>query len=165
MVSLAAGTAIAEPVITLGASPAPARTESAPCIVAGMLCQAPASTSQISTAVPQPGTPPTAYQKIVPASNVAPLQSSPEALADIRVASTLSAAAVGNPWSGPAEPLTVAAVDLGSVNLDTGLPETDHAYVGTDSYNVLAVPEPSTWGMLLSGLALFGWIARRRVLT
>ena len=60
---------------------------------------------------------------------------------------------------------TVVPINIGGMNLDTGMPDAEFSYATAESLNVINVPEPSTWGMVLSGLALFGWIARRRVLT
>ncbi len=56
-------------------------------------------------------------------------------------------------------------ISIGGMNLDTGMPDAEFSYATAESLNVINVPEPSTWGMVLSGLAFFGWIARRRVLT
>ncbi len=60
---------------------------------------------------------------------------------------------------------TAGSFNIGGINLDTGMPDAEFSYATAESLNVINVPEPSTWGMVLSGLALFGWIARRRVLT
>ncbi|MFN0301637.1 MAG: PEP-CTERM sorting domain-containing protein [Burkholderiales bacterium] len=60
---------------------------------------------------------------------------------------------------------TVGPISIGGMNLDTGMPDAEFSYATAESLNVINVPEPSTWGMVLSGLAFFGWIARRRVLT
>jgi hypothetical protein len=60
---------------------------------------------------------------------------------------------------------TVGSFNIGGINLDTGMPDAAFSFATAESLNVINVPEPSTWGMVLSGLVLFGWIARRRVLT
>lgn len=41
-----------------------------------------------------------------------------------------------------------------------GIADTGASYTGT--YTVSAVPEPATYGMLLGGLAVLGFVARRR---
>jgi hypothetical protein len=51
-----------------------------------------------------------------------------------------------NGWAGPA-------------GGGSGLP-INAVYAGT--LNVLAVPEPATYGMLIGGLAVLAWLARRR---
>jgi hypothetical protein len=46
--------------------------------------------------------------------------------------------------------------------------ESDYQHVGSyfgsrsQTFHVASVPEPSSWGMLLAGLGLVGWAARRR---
>lgn len=59
----------------------------------------------------------------------------------------------------------IGSISVGAMNLDTGVPNADFVYATAESLNVINIPEPSTWGMVLSGFALLGWIARRRVLT
>jgi hypothetical protein len=39
----------------------------------------------------------------------------------------------------------------------------DNASDGAESFFVVAVPEPSTWAMLLAGLGMLGFMARRRL--
>ena len=37
--------------------------------------------------------------------------------------------------------------------------------IAIDNVRIAAVPEPSTWGMLLGGMGLVGWMARRTART
>jgi 3-phytase/alkaline phosphatase D len=46
-------------------------------------------------------------------------------------------------------------------NLYANLPSSDHKAVWTD-VNISPVPEPETWALLLAGLAVVGWVARRQ---
>jgi len=67
----------------------------------------------------------------------------------------LGASVSGIEW-GAGQALWIRWVDIND-------PASDHG-MGIDnfSFNVAVVPEPSTWGMLLAGLALAGFMARRR---
>jgi len=52
-----------------------------------------------------------------------------------------------------------------SVVLDTSsLPQSDSNYPSWGSFHVTPVPEPETYAMLLAGLGLMGFVARRRKL-
>lgn len=51
------------------------------------------------------------------------------------------------------------SVDLVSIGIPHG---ATASFASGTTYNVTAVPEPGEWAMLLAGLALVGWRARRR---
>jgi len=77
------------------------------------------------------------------------------------------AAFFGNPDATTALNLTAAFTNTGSVITTLPLSEGDFRLSlngggGNATFAVASVPEPDTYGMLLAGLGLFGFIARRR---
>ncbi len=78
---------------------------------------------------------------------------------------TFSAPLSGGGWAGPGTLNTVLA-DLTGIRIVTdarisGLGSHIEA-VGIDNVTIAAVPEPHEWAMMLAGLGLVGWVARRR---
>jgi hypothetical protein len=64
-------------------------------------------------------------------------------------------------------PLTTANVDLSLNGGDMGLSSSDLSIVASGSNDILefdaaVVPEPSTWALMLGGLAVLIFIQRRR---
>jgi len=59
---------------------------------------------------------------------------------------------------------TIYNLEAGSASTSLAFSiRNDPSYVGLDNVTVMAaVPEPETYGMLLAGLGLLGWTARRR---
>ncbi len=181
---LASSIAWADSLATLAATPISVYFDSAPCIAAGVLCQSANGVDIAQLAS-------TAANAVGPMSG--PMMSAESALYahDLRhwpstgAAWSTVTAGLGQ-WGIPGTanvPGTVLAtfhpiagwtpanfsasaigsISVGAMNLDTGMADPGFAYATSESLNVINVPEPSTWGMVLSGLALVGWITRRRM--
>lgn len=72
---------------------------------------------------------------------------------------TLDSATFAN--QGAASLASVLA-NLKSVTLSAEAGNGPVEIVGIDNFRVMAVPEPSTWALMLAGLAGLGWRSRRR---
>ncbi|MFM9883204.1 MAG: PEP-CTERM sorting domain-containing protein [Burkholderiales bacterium] len=184
---VAATAACADAVVTLAVTPIGPSIDNASCIATSVLCRFAGGMdlSQITLAAINPANPIGGPLAVVASTSVTHAFGQwpnmmgiawttatigigqggiPMAAAAPAVAQTafnpivaLSGGALGNG--------TVGSFNIGGIDLDTGMPDAEFSYATAESLNVINVPEPSTWGMVLSGLALFGWIARRRVLT
>lgn len=58
--------------------------------------------------------------------------------------------------------LASVLANLKSVTLSAEAGNGPVEIVGIDNFRVMAVPEPSTWALMLTGLAGLAWVARRR---
>jgi len=72
---------------------------------------------------------------------------------------TLDSATFAN--QGGASLASVLA-NLASVTLSAEAGNGPVEIVGIDNFRVMAVPEPSTWALMLAGLAGMAWATRRR---
>ncbi len=179
---LASPTAWADSVATLAVTPISVYFDSAPCIAASVLCQSTNGVDIGQMAI-------AAANAVGPVS--APMTESGLYTHDLRhwpstgAAWSTVTAGLGQ-WGIPGtanvpgmvqatfHPVAawssanfsasaIGSISVGAMNLDTGMTDPGFAYATAESLNVINVPEPSTWGMVVSGIALLGWITRRRM--
>ena len=181
---LASPTAWADSVAVLAAPPIGVYFDSAPCIAASVLCQSTSGVDLAQLAIAaanavSPISPPmTGAESVFYAhdwrhwpSTGAAWSTAAAGLGHWGLPGTLSVPgmvqATFHPiavWSSANFSAgAIGSISVGAMNLDTGMADPGFAYATSESLNVINVPEPSTWGMVVSGLALLGWITRRRL--
>ena len=95
----------------------------------------------------------------------APVYSAHYSFADVYRLTVGDAMAEYAPAQAPAAPaIKVVAADAKmSASTGSSIPPAGSSAAGGYEFSASTIPQPSRWLLLLSGLALAGWVARRRL--